>query len=227
VISGRGLGGIGGGDPAAEIATRHSGAVYLLVGQRQGVETATCSAFAVGPSLLATTATCVVAIEEQKLTGATFVAVGNRGQLRLPLARMYHHPEFVRGSPHPTADVGLVDVVGALPSQVELAPMTDLVSLSAGDSIFALGFPGQVTDTAAPSASVTAGAIARMTGFDGSDTPPESAQLVSEDVAVGPASGGSPLFDARGRVVAVASSTGAAIRSDVLASLVAGRQGSQ
>lgn len=118
-------------DPA-RVAAANREALLQLVGRIGGQDAPFCTAFAVRSSLLATSARCVLEIEQRQRGGA-FVEVV-QGTERYRVSRLWRHPEFDSASG--TADVGLVEVDRALPLVVNLG--------SAGDEhLVALGYSAQ------------------------------------------------------------------------------------
>lgn len=114
------------------VAAANQEALLQLVGRIGGQDAPFCTAFAVRSSLLATSARCVLEIEQRQRGGA-FVEVV-QGTQRFRVSRLWRHPEF-----DPTtgaADVGLVEVDRAVPLVVNLG--------SAGDeNLVALGYSAQ------------------------------------------------------------------------------------
>jgi predicted component of type VI protein secretion system len=192
----------------SRIAAAYEQAIFLLVESRAGQERGICSAFSVRPDLLATNAHCVLAMEQGLASGATYQALPNAGRgSRLPVQQMWHHPEYVRGGSHPSADVGILRVGGQTPVQVVLANMQQLAALQAGTEIFVFGFPGDLANVGSPVATITDGVVGRMTAFDGTGADLAGAQLIQHSAFTSAGTSGSPIFDDEGLVVAINAGT--------------------
>ncbi len=206
---------------ALSISTQNSDALFVLLEVEGETERGICAAFAVRSDLLATSAQCVLAMQEGRARRATHVAVPNGGGgQRLSIDQMWHHPNFRPGE-GPSADVGIVQTGGTLSREAPLASMGELAELEADDPVFLYGFSGDLSNVSAPVAGVATGRVRGITAFDGSEAPLATAQLILHDIEGSPGTRGSPIFDASGRVVAI-DEGGHAVRIDLLASLLAG-----
>ncbi len=159
-----------------------------------------CLAFAVGPRLLATTATCLHAIVESQESGAA-VSLGSDSE-PVTVVRMWRHPDAEAG-----ADVGLIRVDGDLPSALEIAAPEALIGLERGQSLIA--FPDR------DSALVTS--VDGVRSRDSANS--SSGALLEHSVRAQP---GSPLLDEDGRVVALQVRPTSAMRADLIRALIAG-----
>jgi V8-like Glu-specific endopeptidase len=197
------------GPAGARIAAAYNGAIYLLVERSPaGVENGLCTAFAVRHDLLATNAHCVVAMERRQGVGATYFALpnGGRGE-HLAISSMWRHPGYQADGEHPSADVGLVQIQGAAPVQVTLAPLARVQQLGPGDEIYVYGFPGDLVNVGSPVATITNGMIGRTVAFDGTGADAQNAQLIQHSAFTSPGTSGSPIFDRDGQVIAVNAGT--------------------
>ena len=189
------------GTEGARVAEVNDQAVYVVLVERDDRREVVCSAFAVRPDLLATSARCVGAIERAMSRGQSVSIAGNRGrQQPYRVRQMWRHPAFVDGNV-PSPDVGLVRVDRPMPSTVRLATMSEIAELRTGDDVFVFGFPEQIAGRGAPVAVLTSGVVGRMTGFDGNEADPAGRHLISHSAFTDTA--GSPVFDRRGRVVGI------------------------
>jgi hypothetical protein len=188
----------------ARIAEQNEQAVYIVLSQRSsGRRDVLCTAFAVRPDVLATTARCVGNVERSMGRNNQSVSiVPNRGQgASLGVRQMWRHPAFVDAAA-PSPDVGLIRVDRPVPRHVRLADMNELQTLRTGDDVFVLGFPSQIAGSGAPVAVLATGVVGRMTGFDGNETDPPRRHLISHSAPYD-GNAGSPVFDHEGRVVAM------------------------
>ena len=197
------------GPAGARIAAAYNGAIYLLVERSTtGEENGLCTAFAVRSDLLATNAHCVVAMERRQATAATYFALpnGGRGE-HLAISQMWRHPGYQPEGRHPSADVGIVQIEGAVPVQVSLAGIGQVQHVRVGDEIYVYGFPGDLVDVSSPVATITNGVVGRMVAFDGSGAEFADAQLIQHSAFTSPGTSGSPIFDRDGAVIAVNAGT--------------------
>lgn len=177
---------LGGGDverpDPGHVAASNAAALFRVVATRpEGGDETLCTAFAVRPQLVATTARCVLAIEARRSAGATIDLRGAAGTVTP--GRMWRHPAYVEGQPG--ADVGLVQVAGQTPSLASLAALDQLRGLEDGAPLLAFGYAGEV---------------ARTVETDVHEVVALPAGGVRLEHAA-PAPEGAPLFDASGAVV--------------------------
>jgi hypothetical protein len=189
-------------EPGARVASANDRALFLIAfTDPSGAERPLCTGFAVGGDALATNAHCVAQIDEHQAGGATVYAVRNREPAhRFAIAGKRRHPGY-RGALSP--DVGLVRLDAPIDARVALAPRAELHALQKGTRMYLYGFPGRVADPTKPDASVGDGMIGRVTTFAGDADRPDQAFLVQHSAETSPGSSGSPIFDARGRVIAI------------------------
>jgi hypothetical protein len=179
--------------------------VFLLAGLpvKNGAVTGTkqgfCTAFAVGPDLLATNAHCI-------FTGSTEFAsvealMNGVPAKRFPVIEWGTHASYREGTLSP--DVGIVRVRGQLPSRVVLASSIELSSVAPGATMFLYGFPGRLNDVEAPEATFIEGDIGRVTGFDLRVGSFEQNTLLQHSAYCTSGTSGSPIFDTSGHVVGI------------------------
>jgi V8-like Glu-specific endopeptidase len=189
-------------EPAARIADENNRAVYLIgYTDAGGTDRPLCSGFAIAADVLATNSHCVVDIDEKEGAGLTVYAVRNRQpERRYKLMAKKRHREW-RGPLSP--DVGLIRLDATLEQHVKLASAAELVALQKGMRMYIYGFPGRVADPNRPDASVGDGLIGRVTTFAGDPMDPKNAFLVQHSAQTSPGASGSPIFDAKGQVIAI------------------------
>jgi len=186
-----------------EIYEQNRSALYVMgymTGNRIG---GCCSAFAVGPNVLATNAHCVRACGDR---GGQPIVTQNEsaGKTRFKILRMTMHPAYKPESKSADSpDVGLLRVDGRLPKQVTLASDAELRAIGPGDDAFVLGFPGRVMDPISPSATFLQGRVGRVMGFDEEATTPDKAVLIQHDAVTRGGNSGSPIFNQYGHVIGV------------------------
>nr|WP_240808043.1 FHA domain-containing protein [Polyangium spumosum] len=172
--------------------------IFMLASKGEGF----CTAFAVRPSILATSAHC---IREAKAKGSV-VALENegRGQARFDVIEMRTHPGYRPADQDSiTPDVGVVTIRGRSAVVLELASKQELSAMGAGDDVYLIGFPGRLMDTTNPAATFLAAHIGRVTGASGRPAPYQESWLVQHDAATTRGSNGSPVWSGQGKVIAV------------------------
>lgn len=192
--------------PAAGIATRYERALFMLVAERGGTATGFCTAFAIAEDgVLATNAHCARAAADQRALGAHIVARMNRAPERtFAVLGWKEHPNY-DGTPL-SPDVALVrlDLAGAtLPVVAPLASDADVRALTAGQTIYTMGFPGQVMNETQPAADFREAVVSRLTTWDNAPGDAEHAFVVWHSALTSRGTSGSPIVDTRGVVVAV------------------------
>lgn len=186
-----------------EIYERNRDVVYLmgyLDGNRVG---GCCTAFAIGPDLLATNAHCVISCGKGHATPVVTLN-DTKGKVRLDIIGMSAHPGYVSDTRRAdTPDVGLLRVRGKMSRWVTLASAAELYAIGPGDDAFVLGFPGRVMDPLSPSATFLEGRVGRVMGWGEGATTPDKAFLVQHDAVTRGGNSGSPVFGRYGNVMAV------------------------
>ena len=193
---------LSGQDAARRIAEGSSNAVFMLIAVSSAGDEGFCTAFAVAPTMLATNAHCVRAMEAYEREGRAIVARMNRHpEKTLRIVGSKVHPLYT-GDPR-SPDVALLRLDGALRTWAPLADQNAVSALAAGQRVFTLGFPGQVMNEAMPAADLREAVISRLTDFSNTPGSAATAQLVWHTALTSKGTSGSPLFDELGQVVAV------------------------
>ncbi len=175
----------------------------------------TGTAFAISDDRLATNAHVARGIEGVmgEPNGMVAVFQHETGLMREVL-KTWAHPGYVPDSQGLlSADVGLLQVEGALPSHIPL-PET-LPALEVFDMVQLCGFPGDVvqgidfmglatTGEFHPRATCMRGTISSLRPFDpGVAATPENSQLIQYDLPVTPGTSGSAVLNESGQVIGV------------------------
>ncbi|MGF1468987.1 MAG: FHA domain-containing protein [Sandaracinaceae bacterium] len=191
-------------DAGAVIAERNAGAVFLLAiaGGTERLHPV-CSAFAVEPDLLATNAHCV-GVLERAIGHELRVEVRSNGGSEPPreVVQMWRHPAYDAAERAPTPDVGLLRIAPAVSELVTLASVAEVEQLRVGEDMFVLGFSSEGRADR-PGVTLTSGVVGRLTAFDGGAAGASSRHLLSHSAFADHGSEGAPVFDRRGRVVAI------------------------
>lgn len=173
--------------------------IFMLASGREGF----CTAFAVRPSILATSAGCVAAARRK---GGRIVALENegRGQVSFSVSDMKTHPAYRAGDAESLApDVGIVTISGRAAVVLDLAGAKELASSGAGDDVYLIGFPGRLMDASNPASTFLAANIGRVTNSAGRPAAYADAWLLQHDAASTQGMNGSPIFNGAGKVIAV------------------------
>ena len=173
--------------------------IFMLAARGEGF----CTAFAVRPSVLATNAHCIYAARR---AGGTVTALENegRGQVGFTVTDMRPHPGYRDGDANTiTPDVGIVTISGKAAVTLDLATKADLAAAGAGDDVYLIGFPGTLMDPQNPAATFLAAHIGRLTTSAGRPAAFVEAWLVQHDAPTTHGTSGSPVFDGRGKVIAI------------------------
>jgi V8-like Glu-specific endopeptidase len=173
--------------------------IFMLASGGQGF----CTAFAIRPSVLATNAHCVLAAQKN---GGTVVALENEGHgsAQFAVADMHAHPGYRDADAHTlTPDVGIVNISGKSAVVLTMASQQELSGVGAGDDVYLIGFPGRLMDVGNPTATFLAAHVGRVTAASGRPGSFADNWLVQHDAPTTHGTSGSPIFNAKGHVIAV------------------------
>jgi hypothetical protein len=173
--------------------------IFMLAARGEGF----CTAFAVRPSVLATNAHCVFAARR---AGGAVTALENegRGEVGFAVTDMKPHPLYRDGdAANITPDVAVVTIAGKAAVTLELATKQELAGIGAGDDVYLIGFPGTLMDPQNPAATFLAAHVGRLTGANGRPASFADGWLVQHDAPTTHGTSGSPLFNGRGKVIAI------------------------
>jgi pSer/pThr/pTyr-binding forkhead associated (FHA) protein/V8-like Glu-specific endopeptidase len=194
--------------PAAsgkDIVARNRKAVFLMAYEQKGGEpTGYCTAFAVRRRVLATNAHCVLAFETYRKQGfALSVVMNQEPSRRYAVLKVTHHPDYHKPQRTISHDVGLLLLSGEVSDVVQMAELSELRELSAGDVMYAYGFPGRLANPRSPDATLVQGVIGRVTKLDGELGVFEENKLIQHSAFTSGGTSGSPVFGQSGKVIAV------------------------
>jgi V8-like Glu-specific endopeptidase len=173
--------------------------IFMLAAGGEGF----CTAFAVRQNILATNAHCIV---QAKKHGGSVVALENegRGAVRFSVTDMRTHPSYRDDDPNAiTPDVGVVTISGRAAVVLDVAARDELSTAGAGDEVYLIGFPGRLMDASNPAATFLAAHVGRMTNAAGRPGAYAEAWLVQHDAGTTHGTSGSPIFNGRGKVIAI------------------------
>lgn len=145
------------------------------------------------------------------LDGMPFIAVRDGGtvggQRSYELDDYVIHPYYDESSVY-TYDFAIVTIKnGTLTDTCTFAPMGELQSLSAGDEIATIGFPGETNDvgTIQPIATFKSGTISALRPFNPESTPSsiQNNVIIQHNFNTTGGTSGSPVFNNKGNVIAI------------------------
>jgi V8-like Glu-specific endopeptidase len=201
----------------ARFAKQYEKAIGLVVIAAPNGPVPMATAWGVGPNAFATNSHVTEPVKEYMAKGLpVYVIINKHPDLRYPVKRAISHPHY--GGPGPNADgrqpavggydVGVLEVEGALQSWMPVATMDELKQLDSGHRIAYLGFPmeeiqGGGVDPRSPVATMQSGIVTANTDWWLSHGTPETRQLVQHNLSSSGGASGSPIFNSKGRVIAL------------------------
>jgi S1-C subfamily serine protease len=124
--------------------------------------------------------------------------------VQFAVSDMHAHPGYRDADQHAlTPDVGIVNISGKSAVVLTMASKEELAAVGAGDELYLIGFPGRLMDTQNPSATFLAAHVGRVTGASGRPVAYADNWLIQHDAPTTHGTSGSPVFNAKGHVVAV------------------------
>jgi V8-like Glu-specific endopeptidase len=173
--------------------------IFMLASGGQGF----CTAFAVRPNVLASNAHCVFAA---KRMGGRITAFENegKGQKSFSVSDMKAHPSYRDADATAlTPDVGIFTISGTAAIVLNVATQAELAGSGAGDDVYMIGFPGRLMDSSNPAATFLAAHVGRITNAQGRPGAYAENWLIQHDAPTTPGTSGSPIFNGRGKVIAI------------------------
>ncbi len=190
------------------IAKKYEKSLFMLIAVRPDTKSmfGFCTAFAAhARGVLATNAHCARAMTDMNDKGLWLVARMNRSpEKTYPIKRWKGHADY-KGSAFST-DVAIVEIDlrgDTMPAVPALAPSETLYALAPGQAIYTIGFPGKVMNEQAPAADFRAAVISRLTNFQNQPGTTTTTRMVWHSALTSKGTSGSPIFNAKGDVVAV------------------------
>lgn len=205
----------------ADMAKEYSNAVGLVVIVHPGLEggkpTPMATAWAVGPRVFATNSHVSKPVRDVLAKGGSaFIVINRNADRKLRITRAVVHPRYDKPERNfegkevavPAYDVGLLHVDEDAPKVFKVAPRAELEKLDSGYRIGYLGFPmegmaGGGVEMRSPVATMQAGIITATTDYWLAQAPFEKRLLVQHSLGAAGGASGSPIFNARGEVIAI------------------------
>ena len=189
-------------------AQQYQHAVGVVLTQVEG-GTSFGTAWGVGPNTFATNAHVAGPAAEALAAGRSAVVVINkRPDLKFRVVKAISHPNYggtQKGLP--ANDVGILEVDGQIPTWFPVAPVSELQRIDSGYRVAYLGFPvGEnmtAVDPNSPVATMQTGIVTSVTDWNGGVGTPESRLLVQHNLSSTGGASGSPVFNAKGQVIAL------------------------
>ena len=192
-------------DAAEHIARMNRHNIYLLAGMPRTAPPDSkdwqgfCTAFAIGPNLLATNAHCVE--KAQSKYRDVWALMNEAPERKFQVRKLLRHPQYSPGTITP--DVGLLEISSLLDTWVKMAAQSELEALEQGSFIYIYGFPGRLSNLAAPVATFVRGEIGRITDVHQQLGPFEDNILLQHSAVISEGTSGSPMFNLDGNVVGI------------------------
>jgi hypothetical protein len=205
----------------AQVAKDHADAVGLVVivhpKLSDGKPTAMATAWAVAPRVYATNSHVSKPVREVLENGGSAYIVVNRSpDKKIKITRAVVHPRYGKpelnfeGKSHAVAayDVGLLHTDENAPKVFKLAKRSELEKLDSGYRIGYLGFPmegmaGGGVEIRSPVATMQSGIITSVTDYWLAQANYEKRLLVQHNLGATGGASGSPIFNAKGEIVAI------------------------
>lgn len=192
-------------DAAEKIASENKYNIFLLAGLPKSAPPDSdayegfCSAFSIGPNILATNAHCVTKADKEYQS--IWALMNEAPKNRYLVDKMLPHGKYVPNSITP--DVGLLKINGVLRDYVKMATNDELTELELGSFIYVYGFPGSLSSLAEPIATFVRGEIGRITTLEHSVGSYAQNVLLQHSAVISEGTSGSPMFNLDGQVVGV------------------------
>ncbi|MCK9522926.1 MAG: FHA domain-containing protein [Proteobacteria bacterium] len=158
-----------------------------------------CTAFAIGPDLLATNAHCVLTASRD--FAGIEVRMNGMPHHAHRVVQMHYHPHYRAEVLSP--DVALIRIDGKLNAWARLATTAELQQIGPGVPVFLYGFPGRLNNLVSPEATFVRGEIGRLTTFAHTVAGFADNTLLQHSAFVSQGTSGSPMFNAAGSVIGI------------------------
>lgn len=189
--------------------------LVMLVSQQGVIPMAT--AWGVGPHTFATNSHVTEPVKEQLAKGGeVHIVINKHPELNFRVTKAVTHPRY--GSAQPMSggrvpaggsyDVGILEVDGNLPSWFPVASANELRAIDSGTRVAYLGFPmeeriGGGINVSSPVATMQTGIVTSNTDWWMGAGEPETRLLVQHNLSSSGGASGSPVFNAKGHVIAL------------------------
>lgn len=207
----------GGADSFAEPVAHNRQAIYAVLFKATNAteQTLIGTAFAIDAAqgLLATSGNISNSVKDLLPLGQIVVVCGDKSPRTYHVKKALVHDRFTlaKGSRR-TPDVGVLEVdlnangkpLDGFPAALNLYSDSELDTVQTAQPVAMLGFPEEHKPFAAvQSAKFSMGVISSTVNFDGSEAKDHTFDILEHTASVGGHDEGSPVFDAKGRVIAI------------------------
>lgn len=186
-------------------ADLHSKAVYVLKADRQSESS--CVAFAIESRMLASTASCVLALHQARSRTSPLLAIGMDGERKV--TRLWRHPSYRDKSSTPSPNLAVLEIDAPVESTLNLEAAGRLRALRGNREAMMLARDHD----GATSIRVMISGTEPLVGVPGEHT-----GLILREAGIE----GAPLLGSGGELLGICDGQQRAIRADVLAALLAG-----
>lgn len=190
-------------------AKQYEQAIGVVVIRNQDGSGGTGTAWAIGPNAFATNAHVAGPVAQAIATGGqATVVINKRPDLKYRVTKATSHPRYSTSQVGvPMNDVGILEVDGRLSSWFPVASAAELQQLDSGYRVAYLGFPAGENMTAvdpnSPVATMQTGIVTSVTDWNGGVGAPNDRFLVQHNLSSTGGASGSPVFNAKGHVIAL------------------------
>lgn len=175
------------------------------------------TAWGVGPHTFATNSHVTEGVKPYMAKGLpVYVVINKHPNLRFRITKAVTHPRYSsvgqnaagRDPAGGSYDVGILEVDGNIPAWMPIAPLDELKRIDSGYRVAYLGFPmeeaqGGGVDPRSPVATMQTGIVTSNTDWWLSVGTPETRTLVQHNLSSSGGASGSPVFNAKGQVIAL------------------------
>jgi hypothetical protein len=201
----------------ARFAKEYEGAIGLVIIATADGPVGDATAWGVGRNAFATNSHVTEGVKEYMAKGfAVYVVINKHPDQKFRVTRTISHPRYGQTGRNPDGrgpaadgyDVGILEVEGTLTSWMPVAPREELQRIDSGYRVAYLGFPMEElnaggVDPRSPVATMQSGIVTANTDWWLSQGTPDSRLLVQHNLSSCGGASGSPIFNAKGQVIAL------------------------
>ncbi len=155
--------------------------------------------------------TCIKQADSAIVKVEAMILINGERHKSLPISAVAIHRDYGSSNKSYKPDFAVLTINGKHDCYFKLAPKEVLYELKAGDPVAFLGFPMEGVghndknniNVESPVATMQIGNITSVSGFDNEDAGKKGNQHIQHNLPLAGGASGSPIFNARGEVVAI------------------------